>query len=126
METLSLVQTDELVETVKRWIMIESQLKAINKTVKQLRNEKKIQNSQMLSIMKNNNIDIFDIKNGQIQYKKQKKREQLTQTRLLEILSKHPELNEEQALSLNNFIFENRITTEKDTIVQKTFDEIVL
>jgi hypothetical protein len=124
METLSLVQTDELVETVKRWIMIESKLKAINKTVKQLREEKKIQNSQMLSIMKNNNIDIFDIKNGQIQYKKQKKREQLTQTRLLEILTKHPELNEEQALSLNNFIFENRITTEKDTIVQKTFGEL--
>jgi hypothetical protein len=77
----------------------------------------------MMDIMKQNNIDIFDIKDGQIQYKKEKKRVALSQKRLFMILSKHPQLGEEQAVALNDYIYQNREEIVKESIVRKIVPE---
>ena len=73
----------------------------------------------MMDLMKQKNIDIFDLKDGQIQYKKETKRVALSQKRLLMILSKHPQLGEEQAIALNDFIYQNREEVIKESIVRK-------
>jgi hypothetical protein len=77
----------------------------------------------MIHIMKQNEIDIFDLKEGQIRYKQEKKKEPLNQKRLLSILSKHPVLEESQIKSLNDFIFENRKEIVTETIVRKIAKE---
>jgi seryl-tRNA synthetase len=109
----------ELVEIVRKWITIDNQINKLNKTIKQLRLEKKTLNLEMIQVMKQNEIDIFDLKEGQIQYKQEKKKEPLNQKRLLSILSKHPQLEETQIKSLNDFIFENRNEITTETIVRK-------
>jgi len=73
----------------------------------------------MMQVMKQNDIDIFDLKDGQIQYKKETKRVALSQKRLLTILSKHPQLGEEQAVELNEYIYQNREEVVKESIVRK-------
>ena len=109
----------ELVDIVRKWITIDNQINKLNKTIKQLRLEKKTLNLEMIHVMKQNEIDIFDLKEGQIRYKQEKKKEALNQKRLLSILSKHPILEENQIKSLNDFIFENRNEITTETIVRK-------
>jgi len=110
---------NELVEVVKQWVQTDNKLIQLNKMVKELRQEKKRWNEVMIQTMKNNEIDIFDIKDGQIKYKMEKKKEPLTQKKLLTILGKHPQLAVEQVDALNNFVYENRVETVKESIVRK-------
>jgi hypothetical protein len=70
--------------------------------------------------MSENNIDNFDIKDGQIRYKTEVRKQPISQKTLLSILAKHPQLGEEQAVALNSFIFENRPEVLKESIVRKT------
>ena len=86
---------------------------------KQLRLEQKNLNVEMIHIMKENQIDIFDLKEGQIRYKQEKIKEPLNQKRLLTILAKHPKLEENQITELGDFIFQNRNEKMKETIVRK-------
>lgn len=110
---------NELIKTVKSWVHIDNQIKQLSTMMKKLRSEKKEQNEKMIAIMKDNGIDNFDIKDGQIQYKKYSKRETLTQKKLMQILLNHPQIQEEQAQLLNDFIYENRKIEEKDIIIRK-------
>lgn len=107
------------VETVKLWVQTDNQIKLLNTKIKQLRAEKKKQNEEMISVMKQNGIDIFNLKDGQIQYKLEKTKKPLSQVGLLKILSKHPQLGEDQAKSLNDFIYEQREDVVKDKIIRK-------
>ena len=109
----------ELVDVVKQWVQTDNKLIQLNKMVKELRQEKKQWNEAMIQTMKNNEIDIFDIKDGQIKYKMEKKKEPLTQKKLLTILGKHPQLAAEQVDALNTFVYENRVETMKESIVRK-------
>ena len=109
----------ELVDVVKQWVQTDNKLIQLNKMVKELRQEKKRWNEVMIQTMKKNEIDIFDIKDGQIKYKMEKKKEPLTQKKLLTILGKHPLLAAEQVDALNNFVYENRVETVKESIVRK-------
>lgn len=108
-----------LVDVVKSWVILDNQIRAVNKKLKELRDEKKNQNQTMIEIMKANEIDNFDLKDGQIRYKKETKREPLNQKTLLRILSKHPQLGGDQAKHLNQFIHDSRTVTEKEVIVRK-------
>lgn len=110
---------NELVEVVKQWVQTDNKLIQLNKMVRELRQEKKQWNEAMIQIMKKNEIDIFDIKDGQIKYKMEKKKEPLTQKKLLSILEKHPQLAKEQVQVLSDFVFENRAETVKESIVRK-------
>ena len=110
---------ETLIQIVKDWVITDNQIKALNKKLRELRIAKKEQNTQMINVMKANEIDNFDIKDGQIYYKKEVKREPLSQKTLLNILSKHPQLDEVQANNLNQFIYDSRKITEKDVIVRK-------
>jgi len=76
-------------------------------------------NLEMIQVMKTNEIDIFDLKDGQIRYKQEKIKEPLNQKRLLSILSKHPKLEETQINELSDFIFQNRNQIVKETIIRK-------
>ena len=108
-----------LIEIVKSWVTLDNQIRALSSKLKDLRKEKKAKNEEMIRVMKANEIDSFDLKDGQILYKKEMKREAITQKRLLEILSKHPQLGDEQAKHLNQFIYDRRKVTEHATISRK-------
>jgi UDP-N-acetyl-D-mannosaminuronate dehydrogenase len=116
-------QQNNLVYVVKQWVTIDNQIRALNSKVRELRNAKKEQNQKMIDVMKANEIDNFDLKDGQIQYKKSSKKEALTQKTLLKILSQHPQLDEEQATNLNQFIYDSRTVSEKESIVRKIVRE---
>jgi hypothetical protein len=118
-ESQTSISKKELVDTVKKWVELDNKLRTANAATKKLREEKKLQNAHMIAIMKKHEIDNFSIKDGQIQYKKETKREALTQKLLLSILAEHPQLSDDQATSLNQYVYDKRKTTEKENVVLK-------
>ena len=76
-------EKQNLVEVVKEWVNIDNKIIHLNKLLKELRQEKKKINQEMIGTMKKNEIDIFDIKDGQIQYKLETKKETLSQKKFL-------------------------------------------
>lgn len=111
----------DLIQTVKKWVHLDNQIKQVSTMLKTLRNQKKEHNEVMINMMKASKIDNLEIKDGQIQYKKYTKRESLTQKKLLHILSHHPQLQSEQVKMLNDYVYENRKVVEKDAVVRKMF-----
>lgn len=118
------IDTDSLVEVVKEWVKLDNQIRVANKKIRELKNAKKQHNATMIHVMKANEIDNFDLKDGQIRYKKEVKREPLSQKKLLELLTKHPQLGEEQAKHLNQYVYDSRKVTEKEVIVRKINDDL--
>jgi len=108
-----------LIDTVKSWVTVDNQIRALSAKLRELRKEKKGKSEEMIKVMKTNDIDSFDLKDGQILYKMESKREALTQKKLLDILSKHPQLGEEQAKHLNQFIYDRRKVSEQAVISRK-------
>jgi hypothetical protein len=107
----------ELVATVKSWTELDSKLKAINKMATKIRAEKKLQNEQLIAVMKEHHIDEFTLKNGIIQHRSGTRKEPLTQKRLLEILKTHPQLKDEQAEALNTYVYDSRKMIEVESVV---------
>lgn len=63
-----------LIDIVKNWVTLDNQIRAMAKKSKELRTAKKAQNELMIKVMKENNIDNFDLKDGQIRYKRDTQR----------------------------------------------------
>jgi hypothetical protein len=124
-ETVDEIQVgkQQLIDTVKKWVDLDNKSRKVAQMMKQIREEKKRQNAQMIAIMREYEIDNVDLKDGQIQYKRQNRREALSQKRLLEILSEHPGLKEQQVNELNQYVYEKRRVTEIESIVRKV-DEV--
>lgn len=113
------VSTTNLTAIVKAWVVNDNQIRALNKKMRELRQEKKAHTEKMIDVMKQYEIDNFDVKDGQIHYRTQNHREPLTQKKLLSILASHPQMNEHQANLLGQFIYDSRKTVQRDVISRK-------
>jgi uncharacterized protein (UPF0335 family) len=117
--TAESVSTTNLTAIVKAWVVNDNQIRALNKKMRELRQEKKAHTERMIDVMKQYEIDNFDVKDGQIHYRTQNHREPLTQKKLLSILASHPQMNEHQANLLGQFIYDSRKTVQRDVISRK-------
>lgn len=110
---------DTLIKTIKDWVKLDNEIRALKKE-EYLRNaEKKKVSNLLMEIMKNNNIDEFDIKDGQICYNKKHIKKPITKKMLTNILSKYFKGDTEKANEINDYILENREEVIKETIVRK-------
>jgi len=109
----------ELVTLIKEWISCDNKIKQIQKIAKETRAEKKILTDTLVSVMKDNEIDCFDINNGKLVYKQNKTKKPLSKKHLLASLltyfSNDPKIAEE----VSNFIMESREENIKETIHRK-------
>ena len=111
---------DLLVTTIKEWVDCEKKIKEYNAQVKEFKDKKKILTKTLVEVMKNNEIDCFDINDGKIVHKTSKTKSSISKPYLLEILGKcfenNPEINCEE---IGNLILENRPIKENHSIVMK-------
>ena len=63
---------DELVNHIKNWITIDNKIIFLQKQMKDLRIEKKTLSDELMNVMKSNEIECFDIKEGKILYTQSK------------------------------------------------------
>lgn len=111
---------EQLVNTIREWVKIDNEITSLQEEVKIRKNKKKQISESLISIMKQNEIDCFDIKDGQICYSKKQIKKPITKTLLINILSKYFEGDILKANDVNTFIMENREETTKESIILKT------
>jgi hypothetical protein len=110
METL-----DQLKTRVREWVRLDNEIRALNKEIASRRLEKKAISGDLITVMRNNQLDEFDIKDGQLMYVKKNVKKPITQKQLLTILSSYYK-NEEKAEEVNTYILENREEVVKECI----------
>lgn len=110
---------EQLIQTVKEWVRLDNEIRHLQKEISNRRQEKKDINVQLMNTMKSNDIDCFDLNDGQICYTKKNVKKPINNKVLLEILTKYYNGDLNQAADINNFIKENRIEVTKENITRK-------
>lgn len=110
---------EELVKTIRDWVKIDNEIRNLSKEINNRKNEKKKLSTLLIETMKKNEIDCFDIKDGQICYTKKNIKKPITKKVLMDILSNFYKGDITKASELNNYIIENREEVVKETIERK-------
>jgi hypothetical protein len=113
------MEKEKLVQIIKDWVKVDNEMRTLQRELNIRKIEKKNTTSRVMEIMRSNNIDCFDMKDGQILYKKRNVKKPVTKLVLMEILSTYYDGDEVKAKELNNYIMENRKITVSETIVRK-------
>uniref|UniRef100_A0A6C0JD62 Uncharacterized protein n=1 Tax=viral metagenome TaxID=1070528 RepID=A0A6C0JD62_9ZZZZ len=111
---------DQLIKSIKDWVKLENDIKKLQKELVLRKNEKKDISKNLIEVMKKNEIDNFDINNGQICYNKKNVKKPITKKILMDILEKYYKGDTLKASNLNNFILDNREEVIKESIILKS------
>ena len=112
-------QGKELVQNIREWIQLDNEIKELQKELKQRKVKQQQKTQLLLEIMKNNELDGVDVPGGRLAHVKRVSKAPITKKSLLGLLSKYYEGDISQALTLNNFIMNNRDEVVKETIALK-------
>ena len=113
------MEKEELVRIIKEWVKNDNETRTLQKEVMKRKLEKKNITIRLMEIMKQNQIDCFDINDGHILYKKKTVKKSITKTLLMNILSNYYEGNQEKATEVNTYIMDNRPVITSESIVRK-------
>lgn len=107
---------EELISNVKGWMRVEGEIKELQREIKSKREIKKSLTNKLVDVMKDNEIDCFDVKNGQILYTQKKSKVPLNKKTLLLALEKFYPDEHDRVNELGNFIMETREENVKESI----------
>jgi len=111
---------EELVDNIKNWMQIDTEMKLLQKELKDRRLRKKQLTESLVEIMKSNEIDCFDITEGKIIYTTNKVKAPLSKKHLMECLDKYfaadPSIKSDE---ISNFILESRSVKTNESIRHK-------
>jgi hypothetical protein len=114
---------EQLVKIIKEWVNIDNEIRRLQNELNVYKLDKKKTSNDLIEVMKNHEIDCFQINDGKIQYKKQNVKKPLSNKIILKLLNEYYEGNEEKVTELNNFLLENREETIKENIIRKVNKE---
>ena len=115
------IDKEVLVNTIKEWLQADNDLREIQKAAKEYRTKKKELTDQLVVIMRENEIDNFDVKDGVLMYKYNKVKAPLNKKHLLNTLTHFFKNDSSQATELTKFILDTREDKVKETIQRKKF-----
>jgi len=110
---------EQLVNNIKEWIKIDTDISQLKNEIKEKNNKKKILTEQLLSTMKNNSIDCFDINGGALVYKKSTIKKPLNAKTILLTLQNYYKNDPQLAENITKHLLDNREEQLKETIKRK-------
>ena len=108
-----------LIENIREWLQIDNELKELQRAAKERRQRKKELTSNLVDIMKTNEIDCFDIKDGKLIYSRNKTRAPLSKKHLLSALTVFYKDDPKKVSDLSSYILNSREEKIKETIRRK-------
>ena len=106
---------EDLINSVKEWLIIDKEISDLQKQIREKRNFKKQISAGLINVMKQHNIDCLDIKNAKIVHTKRKQKQSISKKFLLETLEKYYKDNED-AKTITDYILNSRQEKEIDNI----------
>ncbi len=110
---------DQLIIHIKEWLKIDNELIKLKNEVKERNTKKKLLTEQLVNVMKENNIDCFNINGGEVLYKKNIVKKPINSKMLLTTLQTYYKDNLEMAQEITSHILNNREEVIKETIKRK-------
>lgn len=114
----------QLIESIKDWVKLDNEIRKLQSELSNRKNEKKRVSTKLMETMNANNIDCFDIKDGQLCYNKRSVKKPITKKGLFDILTKYYNGDLMQATQVNDYIIENREEVVKETLVRKMAKDV--
>ena len=115
------MSNEQLLDNVKSWLSLDNDIRALQKEIKLKRKEKKSITTNLVDIMKANEIDQFNIPDGNLIYTKTKSKAPLSKKHLLASISTFFKNSNDPRIvqELSNFIMNSRQEKEKENIKRK-------
>jgi hypothetical protein len=110
---------EQLVNNIKEWIKIDTEISQLKAEIKERNNKKKLITSDLVTVMKSNQIDCFDINGGSLVYKKSVIKKPINGKSLMTILQNYYKNQPLVAEELTKHILDNREEKIKETIRRK-------
>ncbi len=110
---------DELVKHIRQWIEIDNGISELQKQIKQLKENKKDLTSSLMTVMKTNEIDCFDINDGKLIYSKSKIKKPINKKSLLTALDSYFKNDSKLVQEVSDHILNSREETIKESIRRK-------
>lgn len=110
---------EQLINNIKEWIKIDGEISQLKAEIKEKNNNKKLLTEKLVSVMKTNSIDCFDINGGSLVYKKNKIKKQINGKTLLSALQNYYKDNQKIAEDITKYIMNSREEQIKETIKRK-------
>ena len=111
---------EQLVNNIKEWIKLDGEITKLRSEIKEKNNKKKTLTSDLVNVMKKNEIDCFDINGGALIYKKNKIKKPINGKTLLTALKTYYKEEPEVAEELTKHIMDSREEQIKETIKRKS------
>ncbi len=110
---------EELINIIKEWIKLDNEISTLQKEMKERKDKKKKLTDDLVSTMKKNQLDCFDINGGALLYKKSKVKKPINGKTLMTALQEYYKSNPTTAEEVTKFIMDNREEQIKETIKRK-------
>ena len=110
---------EQLVNNIKEWIKMDNEISQLKKEIKERTNKKKILTENLVTVMKSNKIDCFDINDGTLVYKKNKVKKPISGKTLLESLQKYYKNDTNLAEEITKHVMDSREEQIKEIIKRK-------
>ena len=110
---------EELINHIKQWIDIEKEVKVTSKHLKDLRETKKNLSKELMNVMKENEIECFDINNGKLEHKVNKVKETISKKMLIRVLGEYFKEDNNTKDDIINYILDSRCIKSYEYIHQK-------
>ena len=115
-----MVDKQELLHSVKTWIQIDDDIKSLQQEIREKRKEKRHLTNALVSTMKINDIDCFELGQGnKLLYTKNRTKKPLSKKHLLHCLTTYFSGNSVEAQNLGTFILDSRQVNIKENIRRK-------
>ena len=90
---------EELINNIREWIKIDTDVAALKNDIKTKLNHKKMLTDNLVKVMKTNAIDCFDINGGALVYNQKKTKKSISGKYLLQQLEKYYKDNKKNSLN---------------------------
>ena len=111
---------EDVVQCIKQWLAYDKELKLLLKEVKTRREKKREVAEELVTIMKDNEIDCFDISEGKIIHTQSRSKAPLSKQHLMTALesyfAENPSVEPEE---VGKYILDTRTVKTKDDIRHK-------
>lgn len=110
---------DQLVNNIKEWIKMDNEIAQLKVDIKDKNNKKKLLTENLVTVMKTNKIDCFDINGGALVYKTSKVKKPINGKSLLIALQNYYKTDAKMAEDIAKHVLDSREEQVKETIKRK-------
>jgi hypothetical protein len=110
---------EQLVNNIKDWLKMDNEIAELKAQIKDRNNKKKSLTENLVTVMKTNKIDCFDINGGALVYKTNKVKKPINGKTLLSALQNYYKADPKMAEELAKHVLDSREEQIKETIKRK-------